>query len=217
MPLAIFDLDNTLIAGDSDHLWGEYLVEQGLVDKALYKTSNDRFYDEYKRGVLDINEFLAFSLSALSSDSIEVLNERHQGFMATKIDSIMLPKAKALIEKHRAQGDTLLIITATNHFVTAPIAEYLGIPHILATMPEIVDNRYTGNVAGTPCFQEGKVERLNEWLTEKGHNLENSTFYSDSHNDLPLLKQVTHPVVVDADEKLTDYAKDNDWPMISLR
>jgi HAD superfamily hydrolase (TIGR01490 family) len=145
------------------------------------------------------------------------LQQWHRQFMSEKVTPIMLPKATELLHRHRDAGDYLLIITATNSFVTAPIAEKLGVDHILATEPELIDGRYTGEVAGTPCFQQGKVTRLNEWLADTGHNLADSWFYSDSHNDMPLLEMVTHPVAVDADETLAAHAEAKGWPHISLR
>ena len=220
MSLAIFDLDNTLIGGDSDYLWGEFLVEKKLVDAKLYEHENQRFYNEYKAGTLDIEEFLAFSLAPLKQYSIQQLTSLHQEFMQQKISSIWLPKAELLLKQHREQHDYLLIITATNHFVTAPIAEKLGVDDIIATMPELIDQKYTGKVSGIPCFQEGKVERLTQWLnnmSNNGYNLEDSYFYSDSYNDLPLLLNVTHPIAVDPDEKLQQHAIKNNWPIISLR
>lgn len=217
MSLAIFDLDNTLLAGDSDVLWGQYLVEKGIVDKEYYSAENQRFYDEYNNGTLDILEFLAFSLKPLSEHSLSELNKWHQEFMANKIQEILLTKAFDLIKHHQEKGDTLLIITATNRFVTAPIAKLLSISHLLATDPEMIDNKYTGKVAGTPCFQEGKVTRLNAWLKENKLDLSGSCFYSDSHNDLPLLKLVDEPIAVDADETLTRYAEKNNWRQMSLR
>ncbi len=222
MNLAIFDLDNTLIAGDSDYLWGQFLVDKKLVDGEVYERENQRFYDEYKAGTLDILEFLQFSLAPLSQHSIDELNTLHKEFMQTRIDSIWLPKAEALLEKHRKNNDYLVIITATNHFVTAPIAKKLGVDDIIATMPEKIDNHYTGKVSGTPCFQEGKVTRLQQWLEQKKQeqrkfNLQESYFYSDSFNDLPLLQKVGHPVAVDPDDKLRNYAQQQDWPVISLR
>lgn len=217
MSLAIFDLDNTLLGGDSDYLWGRFLVEQGHVDGDYYERENQRFYDEYKAGTLDIFEFLRFSLKPLAEHDMATLQQWHRQFMEQKIAPIMLPKAIALLQKHRDAGDYLLIITATNHFVTAPIAETLGVDHILATEPEVAAGRYNGEVAGTPCFQQGKVTRLNEWLAQSGQNLADSWFYSDSHNDLPLLEMVSHPVAVDADETLAAHAEAKGWPHISLR
>ncbi len=217
MNLAIFDLDNTLIGGDSDYLWGQFLVEKALVDPVFYEQENQRFYDEYKAGTLNIFDFLKFSLAPLSQHSLETLSELHQEFMQNKINSIWLPKAEELLNKHRQNNDYLLIITATNHFVTAPIAKKLGVDDIIATLPEQKNNQYTGNVTGIPCFQEGKVERLSMWLKENNFSLHDSHFYSDSINDLPLLLKVTHPVAVDPDEKLSNYAAEHNWPAISLR
>ncbi|WP_321527479.1 HAD family hydrolase [Sedimenticola selenatireducens] len=217
MPLAIFDLDNTLLNGDSDHLWGQFLAEQGIVDGDWYERENDRFYQEYKEGTLDIHEFLRFSLKPLSQHSPEQLRQWHQAFMHEKIEPILLPAAQILIDKHRAAGDTLMIITATNAFVTAPIAAAFGIEHLIATDPEMVGGRYTGEVAGTPCFQEGKVTRLKQWLEQHRQNLAGSSFYSDSHNDLPLLRQVEHPIAVDPDETLAQHARKHGWPIITLR
>jgi len=194
MNLAIFDLDNTLLGGDSDYLWGQFLVEKKLVDPVYYEHENQRFFNEYKNGTLDINEFLEFSLAPLSQYSMIQLNTLHQEFMENKIASIWLPKAEALLKQHRKNNDFLLIITATNHFVTAPIAEKLGVDDIIATIPEQINQKYTGKVDGIPCFQEGKVKRLSQWLTSKNNSLDGSYFYSDSYNDLPLLSEVTHPV-----------------------
>ncbi len=217
MTLAIFDLDNTLLGGDSDYLWGRFLVEQGIVDATHYERENQRFYEEYQSGQLDIHEFLRFSLKPLAQHDMATLQGWHRQFMAEKIAPIMLPKAQALLAKHRAAGDLLLIITATNRFVTDPIAKALEVDEMLATEPAMAQGRYTGEVEGVPCFQQGKVTRLNEWLAQTGHNLADSWFYSDSHNDLPLLERVSHPVAVDADETLSEHARLKGWPQISLR
>lgn len=217
MSLAIFDLDNTLLGDDSDYLWGQFLVQQGLVDGDFYARENQRFYKEYQSGELDIFEFLAFSLKPLSEHSREKLDALHQQFMQEVIKPVMLPAAQLLLEKHRAQGDTLMIITATNSFITGPIAAALGVEILISTDPEIVDGLYTGKVDGTPCFQSGKVTRLETWLTAHQENLADSWFYSDSQNDLPLLELVTHPVAVDPDETLADHARNKGWPIISLR
>lgn len=217
MTLAIFDLDNTLIADDSDYLWGKFLVDQGIVDRLIYDKINAQFYEDYQNGTLDMMAFLRFALAPLAAHSIEQLNSWRQEFINTIIKPLLLDKAKALVEKHRAQGDTLLVITATNSFITAPIVALYGIANLIATTPESIDGKYTGNVTGIPCFQEGKVTRLNEWLTLHNERLEGSYFYSDSHNDLPLLKLVDHPVAVDPDEKLHDFAIAQKWEIISLR
>jgi HAD superfamily hydrolase (TIGR01490 family) len=215
--IALFDLDNTLIAGDSDFLWGCFLVEQGIVDGAVYERENRRFYDQYKAGELDIHEFLAFQLQPLAEHNMESLQQWRCRYIEEKITPILLPAAHALVDKHRRQGDTLIVITATNRFITSPIAALYDIQHLLATEPEIINGTYTGSVTGTPCFQDGKVERLGGWLEDNQQSLDDSWFYSDSHNDLPLLGKVTHPVAVDPDEILAQHARDHDWPIISLR
>ena len=217
MTLAIFDLDNTLLAGDSDHLWGQYLVDNKIVDAEVYERENERFYREYREGNLDIFEFLAFSLAPLAEHSLEELYSWRYDFVEKTIKPIIATAAYDLVEKHRQQGDTLLIITATNRFVTEPISKLFGIENLLATDPEKTDTGYTGKVDGTPCFQEGKIERLNSWLEKSGENMSGSIFYSDSHNDLPLLEKVDHPVAVDPDEKLRVYATKSNWPIINLR
>lgn len=217
MTLAIFDLDNTLIAGDSDHLWGDYLVEQGIVDEEHYKTTNDQFYHDYQNGQLDIHAYLRFTLKVLADNPVDQLERWRRSFLDDKIAPIMLPAARALLDKHRARGDFLLIITATNDFVTRPIAEWLGVDHLLATVAGFNHGRYTGDVSGIPCYRQGKVERLHAWLRETGHTLDGSWFYSDSHNDLPLLQHVDNPVAVDPDPTLEREAKEQGWPVISLR
>ena len=217
MTLAIFDLDNTLLAGDSDHSWGEFLVQKKLVDGEEYRLANDHFYQDYKAGTLDIYAFLQFSLAVLTRHSPTELAALHAEFMQTHIEPMMLPKAKALLKEHRARGDYLLIITATNSFVTRPIADRLNVDDILATDPEIINGRYTGKSIGTPCFQGGKVIRLHEWLKTNDQQLAGAYFYSDSINDLPLLELVTNPVAVDPDERLEKIAKDKGWQIISLR
>lgn len=217
MNLAIFDLDNTLLGGDSDYLWGRWLVKHELVDGAFYERENQRFYSEYKAGTMDIFEFLRFALRPLAENGLDRLLALRQQFMAEVIVPIMLPAAQRLVDEHRSKGHTLLIITATNRFVTEPIAAAFGIDNLIATDPEFRDGCYTGEVSGTPSFREGKVERLNQWLRENGYNLASSWFYSDSLNDLPLLEMVTHPVAVDADETLTYHAGVKGWPIISLR
>lgn len=217
MSLAIFDLDNTLLNGDSDHAWGEFLVQKGIVDDAFYRRQNDHFYELYKQSKLDIMEYLAFALEPLTRFSITELEQLHGEFMQQVIGPMRLKKADEVLKQHRDNGDFLLIITATNHFITGPIASAMGVDDILATEPERVGERYTGKIVGTPCYQHGKVERLNQWLASTHHSLDNSYFYSDSINDLPLLEKVTHPVVVDGDERLCAEAKTRGWPCISLR
>lgn len=217
MTLAIFDLDGTLLNGDSDYTWGQFLVEKGLVDTQVYKEANDKFFKQYQSGTLDIFEYLAFSLAPLTQFSKAELTALHQTFMQEKIQPMMQKKASELLKHHKDQGHFLLMITATNQFVTGPIGEALGMDHIIAPVPEIVNDQYTGKVVGIPSFQAGKVTRLNDWLAETGYSMEGSYFYSDSRNDLPLLELVTHPVAVDADETLTNIAQERGWQHISLR
>ncbi len=217
MTLAIFDLDNTLLADDSDYLWGLFLADQGIVDRAYYLRENERFFREYKEGRLDIYEFLRFSLKPLSENPLQRLHTLRERFLSEKIEPLLLPAAGALLQKHRAAGNTLMIITATNSFVTAPIAERMGVDYLIATEPEMSDGRYTGRVAGEPAYQEGKVKRLNDWLDAHHENLAGSSFYSDSHNDIPLLELVDHPVAVDPDPLLAEHAGSKNWPVISLR
>jgi HAD superfamily hydrolase (TIGR01490 family) len=217
LALALFDLDNTLLAGDSDYLWGEYLVERGIVDGKNYARENERFYREYQAGTLDIHAWLEFQLNPLAAHEPNFMRELRHRFLQEKIQPIILPAGRDLIERHRAHGDIPLIITATNSFITQPIAALLGIIHLLATEPEMVDGRFTGRVSGVPCFREGKVERLSAWLSEHRMDLNGSWFYSDSHNDLPLLQMVEHPVAVNPDDTLAHYAASRAWPILDLR
>lgn len=216
MPLAIFDLDNTLLSGDSDYLWGQYLAEIGVVDGTAYEAANRRFYEDYKEGRLDIYAFLAFSLKPLADNPPEALYQWRHQFIEQKIRPLIGQAARQLVESHREAGDTLLIITATNSFVTSPIAELFDIPNLIGTDPEMQDGRFTGRVRGIPSFREGKVTRLQRWLRDTGHSLDESTFYSDSHNDLPLLEIVNRPVAVNPDDALEQRAREAGWPVISL-
>ena len=216
MPLALFDLDNTLLAGDSDYEWGRFLITKGLVDKDSYETENNRFYEQYKQGTLNIYEFCAFSFQPLTQHSMEQLRALHAEFMQDVIEPMIGRRARALVDQHKQQGDTVMVITATNSFVTEPIVRAFGIEHLLATEPEIVDNRYTGKIKGIPCFHEGKVQRLENWLTGKQLSLQGSYFYSDSINDLPLLEKVDTPVAVDPDDKLAALARQRGWDCLSL-
>jgi HAD superfamily hydrolase (TIGR01490 family) len=214
--LAIFDLDNTLINGDSDYEWGQFLIENHIVDGDEYERENARYYEQYKAGTLDILAFLAFALKPLAQHDREQLNQWHAQYMKQKILPMIGDKARALVEKHREANDTLVIITATNQFVTAPITHEFGIEHLIATNAEMKNGRYTGEVAGTPCFKDGKVERLKNWLDENQYNLDGSWFYSDSHNDLPLLNVVDHPVAVNPDPQLRAEAERLHWPVLKL-
>lgn len=220
MNLALFDLDNTLLAGDSDFQWGQFLMEEGLLEREKHEARNVQFYEDYKAGKLDIYAFLDFQLKPLSHHPRTKLDALHQHYMERKVRPMMTEKAKALVDKHKSANDLLLIITATNSFVTKPIATEFGVEHLIGTEPEHKDGEFTGKVMGVPSFQEGKVIRLNEWLAEQGKSLtdfETTWFYSDSHNDLPLMKLVTNPVAVDPDDVLRDYAEQQGWPIISLR
>ena len=217
MALALFDLDNTLIAGDSDHSWGEFLIERQLVDATHYREQNDAFYQAYQQASLDIDAYLKFAIAPLTRFTPETLAEIHREFMYEKIEPLILPAALALLQKHCNQGDQLVIITATNAFITRPIAARLGVTTLLATEPVLLNDRYTGEYHGAPCYAEGKITVLNHWLKEQQLSLENSTFYSDSINDLPLLEQVDHPVAVNPDDRLEAIAKRRQWPIIDLR
>lgn len=218
MRLALFDLDNTLLAGDSDFEWAQFLIEKGVLDRELYEAKNQTFYDQYKSGTLDIHEFLDFQLKPLAHHPRAQLDAWHDEYMRTRIVPMVAKGAPALLARHA--GDTRVIVTATNSFVTAPIAHYLGVEHLIATEPEQVGGEFTGKVSGLPSFKDGKVTRLEQWLTGQGENLATvaeSWFYSDSLNDLPLLARVRHPVAVDPDATLLAHAQAAGWAVISLR
>ena len=217
MPLALFDLDNTLLAGDSDYAWGEFLVHEKRVDPDHYARMNEQFYDDYQQGQLDISEYLRFALAPLAALEPADLEALHQKFMSEVVSKMWLPAAQALVEKHRAAGDQLMIITATNRFIVEPICQRFGISAIIATEPERKEGRYTGNVVGVPSYQQGKVTRLQYWLDEHNETLAGSSFYSDSINDLPLLSAVEKPVVVNPDPLLLAEAKQRGWPVLDLR
>ena len=217
MALTIFDLDNTLIDCDSDYEWGQFLVNKKLVNKDEYEAANRVFYEQYNDGSLDIHKYCSFSFKPLTQYSMEELATLHKEFMESVILPKIKPKSHALIETHRQRDDTLMIITATNSFITRPIANYFGIPHLIGVDPKIVDGRYTTEVDGIPSFKEGKVSRLNHWLEENNTALNGSTFYSDSHNDVSLLEKVDYPIAVDPDEQLEAIAKERQWEIISLK
>ena len=220
MNLALFDLDNTLLSGDSDFEWAQFLIAQGVLDREAYAARNLEFYEQYKAGTLDIHVFLDFQLKPLSRHPRAQLDAWHTQFMQTRILPMIGDKARALVNRHRAEGDTLVIITATNRFVTAPIAREFGIAHLIATEAEQVDGEFTGNATDVPCFREGKVKRLEAWLAAQGaswQTVARSWFYSDSHNDLFLMERVTDPVAVDPDPQLMQAAQTRGWPVMSLR
>jgi HAD superfamily hydrolase (TIGR01490 family) len=218
--LGLFDLDNTLLSGDSDYEWGQFLVDRGVLAREEYEAQNAAFFEQYKVGTLDIHEYLGFALRPLAAHTPQDLARWHGEFMRERILPMIAPGARALVRRHLEAGELCAIVTATNSFVTAPIAREFGVPHLIATEPESRDGRFTGRVAGTPCFREGKIRRLDEWLAAMGRRLEDfpdSSFYSDSHNDLPLLERVRRPVAVDPDPQLAAEAARRGWPVISLR
>jgi len=217
MPLALFDLDNTLIAGDSDHSWGQFLVENGYVDVTHYRRNNDKYYRDYVAGTLDNDAYLKFSLAPLAEMPMQQLADMHAVFMDQYIIPMHLPKADELLQKHRAQNDRIVVITSTNRFVVEPICHALGLTEILATELVIKNGRYSGDVDGVATFREGKVTRLTAWLKQHRETLEGSYFYTDSINDLALLECVDQPIVVDPDPALLSEAKKRNWQVISLR
>lgn len=219
MELVLFDLDNTLLSGDSDYAWAQFLIEQGVLDGDVYERANDAFFEDYKAGTLNIHEFLMFQLKPLSQYPRKQLDAWHRQFMEQKIRPMITPASRKLVNDHLSSGSLCAIVTATNSFVTTPIAAELGIEHLIATEPEVRDGAFTGGVEGTPSFREGKIERLDDWLVSLGHRFEDfpkSWFYSDSLNDLPLLERVTNPVAVDPDDTLARIARERGWPVISL-
>jgi len=218
--LVLFDLDNTLLAGDSDFEWAQFLIEQGVLDREVYEARNLEFYEQYKAGTLDIHEFLDFQLKPLSRHPRSQLDAWHTEFMRDKILPIITAKARVLVDEALQVADLVAIITATNSFVTLPIARELGVSHLIATEPERLAGEFTGQVSGTPCFREGKITRLDGFLQAQGvgwSEVDTSRFYSDSHNDLPLLQRVSDPIAVDPDPTLKAYAEKHGWPIISLR
>jgi len=234
---ALFDLDHTLLSIDSDYTWGQFLIAKGMVDKAYYEKENLRFFEDYKRGTLDIYAYSAFAFEPLTRLPYEQLLALRDVFMAEKILPKITEKARAQVEYHRQQAHTLVIITATNSFVTRPIADEFGIEHLIATEPLMIDGQFTELIDGTPCFQDGKVQRLHQWIQEQqlvvhdnpsapsrlaqqvlsDNALAGSYFYSDSRNDLPLLEQVDHPFAVDPDDTLRQMAAERGWPILSFR
>jgi HAD superfamily hydrolase (TIGR01490 family) len=220
MELVLFDLDNTLLAGDSDFEWAQYLISRGVLDREVYEARNQAFFDQYKAGTLDIFEFLDFQLKPLARHSREQLDAWHREFMESRILPMMTADARGLVNRHIEAGAIVAIVTATNSFVTYPIARAFGIPHLIATIPAQEDGNFTGKPRGTPAFKAGKIERVEAWLESLGlcwASFERSWFYSDSHNDLPLLNKVSDPVAVDPDETLLNHANARGWPVVSLR
>jgi HAD superfamily hydrolase (TIGR01490 family) len=220
MNLVLFDLDNTLLAGDSDFAWAQFLISRGVLDREVYEARNLAFYEQYKAGTLDIFEFLDFQLAPLARHPRAQLDAWHRDFMAECIRPMMTPAARALVNQRLAAGDLVAIVTATNSFVTGPIAREFGISHLVATIPAQEGGSFTGKPRGMPAFKGGKIQRVDDWLESLGLYLgsfESSAFYSDSHNDLPLLQRVDRPVAVDPDDHLREHARVQGWEVISLR
>ena len=217
MALVVFDLDETLIGIDSDHAWGEYIVDAKIVDATDHRQRNQQFYDDYKRGELDIDAYMKFSCGVLASHDEAFLVAHRETFVNERILPYLLPKAESLIQKHRDMGDLIVVVTATIEFVTAPIVALLNIEHLVAPIPEKINGKYTGELSGIASFGAGKVTRLKQWLQDYPASMKGSYFYSDSINDLPLLNLVDNPFAVDPDDQLRQLATQNEWPIISLR
>ena len=218
--LALFDLDHTLLPIDSDYEWGQFLVRIGAVDPIEFKRRNDAFFEQYKAGTMDAVEYLEFALGTLARFPRPELDAMHARFMREVIAPAILPQAKALLQQHHDAGDLVCIITATNRFVTAPIAAALGVEHLIAAIPEEdADGNLTGKLLGSPTSGPGKVTHTHAWLEKIGKPLgafERSHFYSDSHNDIPLLSAVTHPVATNPNAALSTHAASRGWPLLHL-
>lgn len=215
--LALFDLDHTLLAGDSDYLWGEFLADSGLVDRVRYERANRQFYADYVAGTLDIQAYVRFVLAPLVRLDAARLAELRREFITTRIRPIVASGTPALLARHRAAGDTLVITTSTNRFITEPIAALLGVDALIATEAEVVDGKLTGRLAGIPNFQSGKIARLEQWLAAQDRTFSTIYAYSDSYNDVPLLEKADRPTAVDPDDRLRAVAQTRGWPIISLR
>lgn len=219
MRLALFDLDHTLLPIDSDYEWAQFLIRRGILDGEHYERENDRFFRAYQDGTLDIHDFLRFQLAPLAKYPRSTLDAWHADYMREVIEPHITPVARELVDRHRQAGDLTALVTATNAFVTAPIARAFGIDHLVATGVEERDGGFTGRPHGTPSFKEGKVTRTGEWLATLGHELdgfERSWFYSDSRNDLPLLERVTDPIATNPDAVLHATALERGWPVLRL-
>ncbi|PKO87530.1 MAG: HAD-IB family hydrolase [Betaproteobacteria bacterium HGW-Betaproteobacteria-12] len=222
MNLALFDLDNTLLAGDSDFEWAQFLISRGVVDREIQEAKNIEFYEHYKAGTLDIQAFLAFQLQPLARHGRRELDAWHREYMDRHIRPIITDAARRLVAEHLANGDLCAIVTATNSFVTGPIVREFGIPHLIGTIPaaDVTSGAFSGAPTGTPSFQAGKIVRVEQWLESLGlwwGSFADSYFYSDSHNDLPLMGKVSQPVAVDPDDKLRAHAGQMNWKIITLR
>ena len=219
MNLALFDLDNTLLSCDSDYEWAQFLIDEGVVDAAIYAEKNDYFYAQYRAGTLDIHEFLDFQLRPLSCHPRSRLDAWHREFMAARILPAIDERARALVRRHLDGGDLCALVTATNSFVTGPIALEFGIAHLIATVPAQENGHFTGQARGTPSFREGKIARVEAWMEAMGFwwsSFAQTWFYSDSMNDLPLLGRVSNPVAVDSDERLLAHAREAGWTVLKL-
>lgn len=217
MTLALFDLDNTLLGGDSDYAWGQFIVTKGMVDKETYRAANHQYYLDYQRGELDAVAYQRFCMAPLAGRSVADMAVLHKEFMASHIRAIWLPKAVELIEHHRQQGHRLIIITATNRFVVGPIAAAFAIDDLICSETGVVEGVFNGELVDEPCMGAGKVSKLKRWMKEQGESLEDAYFYSDSHNDLPLLNIAPNAIAVDPDQRLSSAATEHGWPIISLR
>jgi HAD superfamily hydrolase (TIGR01490 family) len=222
MELALFDLDNTLLSGDSDYEWAQFLIGKGAVDAEIQEAKNKTFYEHYKAGTLDINEFLAFQLAPLARHDRAELDAWHAEYVASRIRPLIGTPAQQLVARHLDAGHLCAIVTATNSFVTGPIAREFGIPHLIGTIPavDVPSGRFTGTPTGIPSFQAGKITRVEAWLESLGlwwGSFARTWFYSDSHNDLPLLEKVSHPVAVDPDPTLRARAERDGWTVLTLR
>ena len=219
MNIALFDLDNTLLRGDSDYNWAKFLIKKNILDQEAYEKKNEIFYQDYQNGTLDVNKYCEFQFRIFKENKYIKLDLLRKEYVETIIRPLITKKSVELVNFHKSRGDLCIIITATNSFITQPIAELFNIQHLIGTDPEIIDGEFTGKVKGIPSFQEGKVLRLNHWLKDNNYDFntfKESYFYSDSRNDLPLLKIVNHPICVQPDEVLENEAKKNNWQIISL-
>jgi HAD superfamily hydrolase (TIGR01490 family) len=217
LQLTFFDLDQTLLSGDSDYEWNRFLLEEGAVDRERYAAANERFAGDYAAGVLDIHAYQRFALQPLIDIPYAEITALRARFVEQRIEPVIAAQARAVLDHHRARGDTIAIITATNRFITEPIATRLGVDHLIATEPEIVDGIYTGAIAGTPSFQDGKIERAKAFVADQDTTFDHITFYSDSHNDLPLLRWADTAIAVDPDERLAAAARQAGWPIVTFR
>jgi HAD superfamily hydrolase (TIGR01490 family) len=220
MKLALFDLDHTLIPLDSDHAWGQFTVALGWRDAEAFGRANDVFYERYKAGTLDIAEYVRFATAAIREQGMEKSTAAHAEYMGAVVQKGIKKQALELVQRHQAAGDEVIIVTATNEFVTRPIAQAFGVQHLIAIdLVRDASGLPTGDIAGTPSFREGKVARVEQWLADRGKtwgDVTQSTFYSDSINDLPLLEKVSHPVATNPDARLTAIAQERGWPILNL-